>query len=111
MSDDRNTSVEEQNHKQPEKSSNERISLGLTLGIYALIGVFALYLVGNLYKTTVIDYDIYARAASNQQWRLMSYEADRGVIYDANNMPVASNTYNYTVVVSPRAAPRSPRER
>ena len=102
MSDDRNTSVEEQNHKQPEKSSNERISLGLTLGIYALIGVFALYLVGNLYKTTVIDYDIYARAASNQQWRLMSYEADRGVIYDANNMPVASNTYNYTVVVSPK---------
>lgn len=102
MSVDRNTSVEEQNHKQPEKSSNERISLGLTLGIYALIGVFALYLVGNLYKTTVIDYDIYARAASNQQWRLMSYEADRGVIYDANNMPVASNTYNYTVVVSPK---------
>lgn len=102
MSDDRNTSVEEQNHKQPEKSSNERISLGLTLGIYALIGVFALYLVGDLYKTTVIDYDIYARAASNQQWRLMSYEADRGVIYDANNMPVASNTYNYTVVVSPK---------
>ena len=102
MRDDRNTSVEEQNHKQPEKSSNERISLGLTLGIYALIGVFALYLVGNLYKTTVIDYDIYARAASNQQWRLMSYEADRGVIYDANNMPVASNTYNYTVVVSPK---------
>lgn len=102
MSDDRNTSVEEQNHKQPEKSSNERISLGLTLGIYALIGAFALYLVGNLYKTTVIDYDIYARAASNQQWRLMSYEADRGVIYDANNMPVASNTYNYTVVVSPK---------
>ena len=102
MSDDRNTSVEEQNHKQPEKSSNERISLGLTLGIYALIGVFALYLVGNLYKTTVIDYDTYARAASNQQWRLMSYEADRGVIYDANNMPVASNTYNYTVVVSPK---------
>ena len=102
MSDDRNTLVEEQNHKQPEKSSNERISLGLTLGIYALIGVFALYLVGNLYKTTVIDYDIYARAASNQQWRLMSYEADRGVIYDANNMPVASNTYNYTVVVSPK---------
>ena len=102
MSDDKNISKEEQHHDISGKSRNERVSLGLTMAIYALIGVFALYLVGDLYKTTVIDYDIYARAASDQQWRMMSYAADRGVIYDANNMPVASNTYNYTVVISPK---------
>ena len=102
MSEDRNISKENPIPDHPEKSKNERVSLGFTLAIYALIGLFALYLIGNLYKTTVIDYDTYARAASDQQWRLMSYEADRGVIYDANNMPVASNTYNYTVVISPK---------
>ena len=102
MSEDRHLREETHNSEHPGKSQNERVSLGLTLGIFAMIGVFTLYLIGNLYKTTVIDYDIYARAASNQQWRMMSYEADRGVIYDANMMPVASNTYNYTVVISPK---------
>ena len=102
MSENKSTVREELSHEEAGKSRNERVSLGMTLAIYALIGLFSLYLIGDLYKTTVIDYDIYARAASNQQWRLMSYEADRGIIYDANNMPVASNTYNYTVVVSPK---------
>lgn len=102
MSEERSIGKEETIHDHHGKSRNERVSLGLTLAIYALIGLFALYLIGDLYKTTVIDYDTYARAASDQQWRLMSYEADRGIIYDANNMPVASNTYNYTVVISPK---------
>lgn len=79
-----------------------RVSLGITLGVYALCGLFILYLIFTLYKTTVIDYDIYARAASNQQWRMLSYEANRGIIYDANNSPLASNTYNYTIVISPK---------
>ncbi len=79
-----------------------KMSLSFTLGVYALCGLFILYLIFTLYKTTVIDYEIYARAASNQQWRMLSYEADRGIIYDANNSPLASNTYNYTIVISPK---------
>ena len=102
MSEESNKHKDEQPLDESGRSKNERVSLGFTLAIYALIGLFTLYLIGDLYKTTVVDYDIYARAASNQQWRMMSYEADRGVIYDANNMPVASNTYNYTVVISPK---------
>ena len=102
MSEESNKHKDEQPLEESGRSKNERVSLGFTLAIYALIGLFTLYLIGDLYKTTVVDYDIYARAASNQQWRMMSYEADRGVIYDANNMPVASNTYNYTVVISPK---------
>ncbi|MCR5592780.1 MAG: hypothetical protein K6F79_03380 [Saccharofermentans sp.] len=102
MSEDRIENNEDLNVNETGKSRNERVSLGLTLTIYALCGLFIFFLVGKLYKTTVIDYDIYARAASNQQWRMMSYEADRGIIYDANFMPLASNTYNYTVVISPK---------
>lgn len=102
MSEDRTVNQDHLEQGQFGRSQNERVSLGFTLVFFALIGLFTLYLIGNLYKTTVIDYDTYARAASNQQWRMMSYAADRGVIYDANNMPVASNTYNYTVVISPK---------
>lgn len=79
----------------------------VTVGIYALIGVFILYLIYNLYDTTVVNYDTYARAASNQQWKMMSYDADRGIIYDANYNPLASNTYNYTIVISPKVLMQS----
>ena len=99
---DKDTERESANNSITEHSRNERISLGITLAVFGVIGVFALFLVGKLYQTTVIDYETYARAASNQQWKMMSYEADRGVIYDANYMPVASNTYNYTIVISPQ---------
>ncbi len=102
MSDNNNTNQEDRNKELQKREKSERISLGFTLAIFAVIGLFALYLIADLYKTTVLEYDTYARAASDQQWRMMSYEADRGVIYDANLMPLASNTYNYTVVISPK---------
>ena len=70
--------------------------------VYVVAAAFALYLIFNLYMTTVVGYDTYARAASEDQWKLLSYSSDRGVIYDANMNQLASNTYNYTVVISPR---------
>ena len=69
--------------------------------IAAAMMLYALYLVFSLYKTTVKDYDKYARAAANEQWTLMTYPASRGMIYDANMTPLASNTYDYTVICSP----------
>jgi len=85
----------------------EKIPMWLTIGIFAACGVFTIYLIADLYKTTVIDYDIYARAASDDQWKMLSYSADRGLIYDVNGNPLASNTYNYTVVCSPNSVARS----
>jgi len=102
MSEEQTSGNENLHLNENVKTRNEKVSLGFTLSFYAFLGIFLLALVGILYKTTVIDYEIYARAASNQQWRLMSYEADRGIIYDANFMPLASNTYNYTIVISPK---------
>ena len=69
--------------------------------IAAAMILYAVYLVFSLYKTTVKDYDKYARAAANEQWTLMTYPASRGMIYDANMTPLASNTYDYTVICSP----------
>ena len=48
--------------------------------IAALFIAYAVYLVFALYKTTVKDYDKYARAAANEQWTLMTYSANRGMI-------------------------------
>ena len=69
--------------------------------VAAAMLLYAVYLIFSLYKTTVKDYDKYARAAANEQWTLMTYPASRGMIYDANMTPLASNTYDYTVVCSP----------
>ena len=89
------------------RENKEKIPMWLTIGIFAVCGLFSIYLIVDLYKTTVIDYEIYARAASEDQWKMLSYSADRGLIYDVNGNPLASNTYNYTVVCSPNSVARS----
>ena len=70
--------------------------------VAVVVVIYTLYLVYNLYRTTVTDYDKYARAAADEQWTLMTYSANRGMIYDANLVPLASNTYDFTVICSPK---------
>ena len=70
--------------------------------VATVVVLYSLYLVYNLYRTTVTDYDKYARAAADEQWTLMTYSANRGMIYDANLVPLASNTYDFTVICSPK---------
>ena len=87
--------------------NRQNIPMWLTIGVFAVCGLFCLYLIGNLYVTTVIHYEEYARAAASDQWKLMSYSSGRGMIYDINGNPLASNTYDYTVVCSPNSLARS----
>lgn len=87
--------------------NKQNIPMWLTIGVFAVCGIFSLYLIFNLYVTTVINYEEYARAASEDQWKLMSYASGRGMIYDINGNPLASNTYDYTVVCSPNSVARS----
>ena len=82
-------------------NSREYFARQIAFIISALMIAYAVYLVFALYKTTVKDYDKYARAAANEQWTLMTYSANRGMIYDANMNALASNTYDYTVICSP----------
>ena len=73
------------------------------MGVVAVVVVlYTFYLLTNLYSTTVKDYDKYARAAADEQWTLVTYSANRGMIYDANMVPLASNTYDYTLICSPK---------
>ena len=75
-------------------------------GWIVVVAVFVVLYLGyvtyNLYQTTVKDYDKYARAAADEQWTLMTYSANRGMIYDSNMVPLASNSYDYTVICSPK---------
>ena len=90
----------------PPKKQTNNISRNFAkawIGVVAVAVVaYSFYLVYDLYKTTVTDYDKYARAAADEQWTLMTYAANRGMIYDANGVPLASNTYDYTVICSPK---------
>ena len=65
--------------------NRQNIPMWLTIGVFAVCGLFCFYLIGNLYLTTVIHYEEYARAASSDQWKLMSYASSRGMIYDIGN--------------------------
>ena len=84
------------------KPHSEKWSRLMPIAVFGLALIFAIYEIFMLFVTTVLDYDEYARAASSQQWKLLSYSSDRGQIYDTNGIPLASNTYDYTVVCTPR---------
>ena len=93
--------IEEKNRKKI-TGFNDTSSKVLVLITAALVFIYSAYVVFTLYNTSVTDYEEYAKAASGDQWKLMTYSADRGMIYDANGVPLASNTYDFTVVCSPK---------
>lgn len=97
--------------QETEKLKPKKLFLGLSSAAFAKIWIAVVtvavvayfgYCAYSLYKTTVTDYDKYARAAADEQWTLMTYSASRGMIYDSNLVPLASNTYDYTVICSPK---------
>ena len=86
----------------PEEYKNRgKYSKAITIVMFSFMAVFFLFLLYKLYDITVKNNQIYAKAAADQQWTLMTYSAERGMIYDCNGTPLASNTYDYTVVCSP----------
>ena len=98
----RNTAIVESLPVEALKSGNrENWASRVVILMAAFMLAYGIFLVFKLYQTTVLDNDKYARAAANEQWTLMTYSASRGLIYDANMTPLASNTYDYTVVCSP----------
>ena len=84
------------------KPHSEKWSRLMPIAVFSLALIFAVYEIFQLYVTTVLDYDQYAKAASSQQWKLLTYTSDRGQIYDTNGIALASNTYDYTVVCTPK---------
>ena len=91
----------------PGEKNKGKYTLPVLLFTFGLMAIWGLSLIGSLYNTTVVGYNEYARAASDNQWKMLSYSAERGVIYDANGNPLASNTYNFTVVCSPNTVART----
>lgn len=85
-----------------ERIHNRKASIVCSIICLVAFLAYSVFLMVKLYKVTVIDYEIHAREAASSQWKLMNYEAERGLIYDANGITLASNTYNYTIVCTPR---------
>ncbi len=81
---------------------NDTSSKVLLCVSWALLTLFGLYLIFNLYVVTVKEHDVHARAAGETQWKFITYSAERGLIYDANGYQLASNTYDYTIVCTPK---------
>ena len=81
---------------------NERSSKVLLCIAWGLLTIFGFYLIFNLYVVSVREHDIHAKAAGETQWKFLTYSAERGLIYDANGYQLASNTYDYTMVCTPK---------
>lgn len=89
------------NNKEPNGGYNDFSSKIWVVVCWAVLSLFSFYLVLQMYDMTVTNYSIYARAASQTQWKLLPYAAERGVIYDCNGNALASNTYDYTISCTP----------
>jgi len=103
--------VQKTDHDQQTQEQKMPKKLGIKSSVFAkawiavvatAVVAYTGYLAYSLYQTTVVDYDKYARAAADEQWTLMTYAAKRGMIYDSNMVPLASNTYDFTVICSPK---------
>lgn len=81
---------------------NERSSKILLIMCWVLLSAFGFYLIFNLYKVTIKEYDEHAKAAGETQWKLVTYDARRGLILDSNGEAIAENTYDYTIVITPK---------
>ena len=87
---------------------NDRSSKVLLCISWGLLTIFGLYLIFNLYKITVVEYDVHAKAAGETQWQFITNTASRGLIYDAAGNKLASNIYNYTIVCTPKNVVSNP---
>ncbi|MBI4321255.1 MAG: penicillin-binding protein 2 [Chloroflexi bacterium] len=72
-----------------------------------IILVFAI-LVRQLWLLQIVQGDEFRRRADNNRFRLMSIEAQRGVVYDRNRILLVRNTPSYTVSIIPADLPAKP---
>ena len=52
---------------------NEKWSKLMPITVFVMALLLAIYEIWQLYATTVVSYDQYAKQASKQQWRLVTY--------------------------------------
>lgn len=82
---------------QPTKLMKNRLSIYVALGM----SVFTVYVLVNLFKTSVTEHNKYAAMANDSQFTSTTVEAARGTIYDANGLTLAQSATVYNVIISP----------
>lgn len=64
--------------------------------------VFSCFIIGKLFKVSVIDNSKYEALANNYHFGTMRLEAQRGAIYDATGTPLAWSATVYNVYIDPQ---------
>lgn len=64
---------------------------------------FTVYILCNLYRTSVIEYDKYTAMANANQFNSTTVKAGRGSIFDANGKILAQSATVYNVILAPIA--------
>ncbi len=75
------------------------------LSIYVAFALFAftVYVIVNLFRTSVKEHDRYAAMANDNQFTSTTVEAARGTIYDANGVTLAQSATVYNIIIAPAA--------
>lgn len=75
---------------------------GWMIFLVLCVAVGAGILVHALYELQVTQYEEYAKLASQQHWRRIKDEPERGDILDINGDTLAGTTYVYTIGITPK---------
>ncbi|MCM1577535.1 MAG: penicillin-binding transpeptidase domain-containing protein [Ruminococcus sp.] len=75
------------------------------LSVYVAFALFAftVYVVVNLFRTSVKEHDRYAAMANDNQFTSTTVEAARGTIYDSNGVTLAQSATVYNIIIAPAA--------
>ncbi|MDE7295458.1 MAG: PASTA domain-containing protein [Oscillospiraceae bacterium] len=84
---------------QPTKLMKNRLSIYVAFALFA----FTVYVIVNLFRTSVKEHDRYAAMANDNQFTSTTVEAARGTIYDANGVTLAQSATVYNIIISPAA--------
>ncbi|MDE6594220.1 MAG: PASTA domain-containing protein [Oscillospiraceae bacterium] len=84
---------------QPTKLMKNRLSIYVAFALFA----FTVYVIVNLFRTSVKEHDRYAAMANDNQFTSTTVEAARGTIYDANGVTLAQSATVYNIIIAPAA--------
>ncbi len=88
-------------------NKNSKIENILSNRIFIVAIIFSisfLVLLSKLFTLQIIEGEEYARNLTNFTVKTLAIEAERGTIYDANGVPLATNEKSYNVTFDPQAS-------
>lgn len=111
MADHRDSDNREKRSPQRNTQISARMKRRLNFFVALFLVLFVLYVVGTLFRISVVEVNDYRSYAADQQVSSITIPANRGAIYDKNMEVLASSATVWTVVIAPASIKEDDKER